>query len=393
MTFFKISKSPDKKRDFKLEDAAVLIRMLEDLPTSIFVKDDQLRFVFSNISNQKYMRKTETEILGFTDADIFVGEQSKEFIKRDRALLETGKESIADELITRGDGTVTPVLTRKARYIAPDGKTYLIGTNTDLTEVKAKEEQYRILAETPKFSSADRAACRLYYWRAAPFECRARPFHANHRAMAGRRRIAGHERRPAALQQGLGDEQPEAEARAFFRFGAAPAATRRHIGIADAAQHVRRKARPVVFDGDADPVAGEPRPDVDLAHGKIQCVLNEVPEAIDKAGVAAASRLHAVALDQDVHRDRPPALRRDDLFDEVPERHAAERPLAVDAERCDLGEYGAAARGLLGEQGDILADRAAGRHEARQFLDHQRDRGERRAEFMRRRRREPVELR
>ena len=148
MAFFKIGKSPDKNHNFKLEDTAVLIRMLEDLPTSIFVKDDQLRFVFTNISNQKYMRKSEAEILGFTDLDLFVGEQTKEFVKRDRALLETGKESVADELIAREDGTVVPVLTRKARYIAPDGKTYLIGTNTDLTEVKAKEEQYRILAET-----------------------------------------------------------------------------------------------------------------------------------------------------------------------------------------------------------------------------------------------------
>ena len=42
----------------------------------------------------------------------------------------------------------TPLLTRKARLAGPDGKTYLIGTNTDLTEIKKREDQYKALTET-----------------------------------------------------------------------------------------------------------------------------------------------------------------------------------------------------------------------------------------------------
>ena len=59
------------------------------------------------------------------------------------------------ELATSTDGSTVYSLTRKARVATSDGTTYLIGTNTNVTEMKrneaeleAKEARYRALAET-----------------------------------------------------------------------------------------------------------------------------------------------------------------------------------------------------------------------------------------------------
>ncbi len=41
-----------------------------------------------------------------------------------------------------------PVLTRKARLTGDDGRFYIIGTNSDLTDSKKRENQYKALSET-----------------------------------------------------------------------------------------------------------------------------------------------------------------------------------------------------------------------------------------------------
>ncbi len=132
----------------RLRDPEVLLSILDNLPTSIFVKGQDLKFVFSNRIHCEMIGKPESELLGFSDADFYDSEVAKDFIDRDQSVIESGIVSRAEEMASRQDGMTMPVLTRKARLVGPDGKTYLIGTNSDLTEIKKREEQYRALAET-----------------------------------------------------------------------------------------------------------------------------------------------------------------------------------------------------------------------------------------------------
>ncbi len=132
----------------RLDDTRVLLGILDNLPTSIFVKDEELRFVYSNDRHCDIIGKSEAELLGHSDADFWPEEQASGFKVDDDAVILGGEVRIREETATRKDGRTFPQLTRKARLKAADGKTYLIGTNSDVTEIKRREQKYRALADT-----------------------------------------------------------------------------------------------------------------------------------------------------------------------------------------------------------------------------------------------------
>lgn len=132
----------------KLSDSSILLSILDNLPTSIFVKDENLKFVYSNHMHCGMIGKGEDELLGFSDADFYPAEDAEEFAIRDNHVLSSGTESTSEELARRKDGIAMPVLTRKVRMQGPDGKVYLIGTNSDLADVRKRENQYKALSET-----------------------------------------------------------------------------------------------------------------------------------------------------------------------------------------------------------------------------------------------------
>ncbi len=148
MSLFQFRKKTDNEQSMKLSDITVLTSIIENLPTSVFVKDENLRTILSNAANRRLVNKAESELLGTTDVEVYGEEHAKGFIARDLEVLKTGEENAAEEDIVRSDGSITSVFTRKARLVTPDGKTYLIGLNSDLTEIKKREDQYRVLAET-----------------------------------------------------------------------------------------------------------------------------------------------------------------------------------------------------------------------------------------------------
>lgn len=132
----------------RLRDPDVLLSILDNLPTSIFVKDENLRFVYSNELHCQMIGRPEEALIGKCDSDFYRGEEADGFLANDRAVIEGGQTNISEEMASQESGMTMPVLTRKARLNAPDGNTYLIGTNADLTEIKKRENQYRALTAT-----------------------------------------------------------------------------------------------------------------------------------------------------------------------------------------------------------------------------------------------------
>ncbi len=132
----------------RIEDASVLLDILDNLPTSIFAKDESLRFIYSNEAHCRIIGQPETMLLGQSDADFYPAAEAADFLARDRKVIEEGVTVEAEETATGSSGISIPVFTRKTRLIGRDGKRYLIGTNTDLTEIRKREEQYRALAQT-----------------------------------------------------------------------------------------------------------------------------------------------------------------------------------------------------------------------------------------------------
>src|SRR6476620_4596542 len=82
------------------------------------------------------------------------------------------------------------------------------------------------------------------------FELAAAPVHAHDRPSVRKRAVLEVERGARALQQRLGDEEPEPQA-ARLALAALPA-TVGDIGLADAVHDLRGKARTVIGDGDGD---------------------------------------------------------------------------------------------------------------------------------------------
>jgi PAS domain S-box-containing protein len=139
----------------RIKDIDALLQILDLLPTSIFVKDENLNFVFSNEAHCKIIGSEAEKLLGLSDADFYPKDQAKRFMEADRSVLNSPEPKEFMELATSTDGSTVYSLTRKARVITSDGATYLVGTNTNVTgmksyeaELEAKEARYRALAET-----------------------------------------------------------------------------------------------------------------------------------------------------------------------------------------------------------------------------------------------------
>lgn len=137
--------SPERKR---LDDPQVLLSILDNLPTSIFVKDEDLNFVYSNTLHCRLIGRSEADLLGHSDKDFWPTETAEGFLAHDRSVIDGGEVNISEEFVPDETGGKRPILTRKARLTGPDGKTYLIGTNTDLTAIRQREDQYKALSET-----------------------------------------------------------------------------------------------------------------------------------------------------------------------------------------------------------------------------------------------------
>lgn len=125
-----------------------LLRMLDALPTPIFVKDKDARFIYSNRKHNELVHLRENEIIGKSDAEVYPAHIAENYVRTDKLVLDTGTISSIEEMTPTRDGTQQPVLNRKVRMIASDGEAYVVGINFSLAEVKKREDQYRALAET-----------------------------------------------------------------------------------------------------------------------------------------------------------------------------------------------------------------------------------------------------
>jgi PAS domain S-box-containing protein len=139
---------PETKVTSKLT-LEMLIEVLDQMPTPVFVKDDQARFITSNISHCRLVGLSNEELAGKNDFDFHPHDSAVVFDAVDKELLKTGVPVVREENFMDAEtGQNKVVLTRKVRLLSEDGRYYIIGTNADLTEVRKRENQYKALTET-----------------------------------------------------------------------------------------------------------------------------------------------------------------------------------------------------------------------------------------------------
>jgi len=137
------------KSEIKIKEEQQLLRTLIDhLPLCVFVKDLESRKVIANKYDVTSCNlKTEEELIGKDDFDIFKKEVAESMRAEDYGVMSTGIPLIAKEnVMIRKNGVANTVLTSKIALKDNNGKIKgLVGFSLDITDIKNKEKELRKL--------------------------------------------------------------------------------------------------------------------------------------------------------------------------------------------------------------------------------------------------------
>jgi diguanylate cyclase (GGDEF)-like protein/PAS domain S-box-containing protein len=126
-------------------DIELLRHILDAIPQPVFIKDDQLRFFVVNDSMCELMGQPYENLIGKTDFDFVPAEFAAVFRKVDLFVMETGETNENEEEINGRDGSTRTIVTRKRLATLPNGARFVVGTITDVSELKRREETSRML--------------------------------------------------------------------------------------------------------------------------------------------------------------------------------------------------------------------------------------------------------
>lgn len=107
----------------------------------IFVKDSNGCWALFNDAFCKFMGRSPGELIGKTEHDYFPKKEADIFLEKDKKVLETGAESINEEIFTDAKGISYVIVTKRALYTDPQGKKMIVGIIRDVTEFKRVEKE------------------------------------------------------------------------------------------------------------------------------------------------------------------------------------------------------------------------------------------------------------
>jgi len=137
---------PDPRRS-PLADLGALRSIIDAVPHTVFIKDEEGRFVLVNQTMCALMGHSAEELIGRTDYDFVPKEQADVFSAKDRLVLQSGEANVNEELLSDPAGVVRNVITRKNRVVLSDGARLVIGCITDISDFRRAEAQIRYDAE------------------------------------------------------------------------------------------------------------------------------------------------------------------------------------------------------------------------------------------------------
>lgn len=136
-----------KEATDRLEEERNLLRTIIDhLPSRLYVKDTESRYVLSNVAHLRLLGATsQSEVLGRTTLDYFPGERGRQALADDRLVLEKNQNIINQEKSDFGSGrearwslvTKVPLRDLQGRLIG------LVGISHDITRRKIAEEELK----------------------------------------------------------------------------------------------------------------------------------------------------------------------------------------------------------------------------------------------------------
>lgn len=125
---------------------ALLRSLINSVPDLIFYKDPNSVYLGCNKAFEEFAGKSECELVGLTDLDLFDPKMANLFRKMDQEMLSEKTPRRNEALVTYPNGKKVCLETLKAPYFDMDGNTIgIIGVSRDITERKEKEHEIQYL--------------------------------------------------------------------------------------------------------------------------------------------------------------------------------------------------------------------------------------------------------
>ena len=128
--------------------AEMLDAIVESMPVSLFVKDaSEHRLRLVNRAYEVMTGRDRQDLIDRSDADLFPPDQAAHLVARDRAVLDGNGLDVSEELITRADGAVRVLRTRKLGIGGVDGRPrLLLGMSEDITDTVEAQQRIHHMA-------------------------------------------------------------------------------------------------------------------------------------------------------------------------------------------------------------------------------------------------------
>jgi len=128
----------------ELEKSLALLRgITEGATDAIFVKDLEGRYLMMNSAGARLLGRSVEEVIGRTDAELFVPEVGRDIMDRDRRVIESGYAQTYEEVGTAA-GVTRSYSAIKGPFHDPNGQLIgLLGICRDITDRKRAEEEIR----------------------------------------------------------------------------------------------------------------------------------------------------------------------------------------------------------------------------------------------------------
>ncbi|PZO79346.1 MAG: hypothetical protein DI629_09800 [Mesorhizobium amorphae] len=115
--------------------------LIDNVPVAIYAKQSDLRLVYVNKGWCEMADCAREDAIGRSDIEIFGYEGGRDYQASDLAALQSKEPLQFDEVAESEDGDTRHRLARKNTMAAADGSLYLIGSTTDVTEMKKRERE------------------------------------------------------------------------------------------------------------------------------------------------------------------------------------------------------------------------------------------------------------
>jgi PAS domain S-box-containing protein len=117
-----------------------LNQILDSIPSPLFVKDREHKWVMVNDAYARLTGIEKNQIIGKNDLNFLPKEDAEEFIAQDEEQFNTKLEKMREVSFQRQGGDEKILLVKKTVF-TNQGKDYLIGVITDITDLKEREKQ------------------------------------------------------------------------------------------------------------------------------------------------------------------------------------------------------------------------------------------------------------